>query len=621
MVLAAGILQFQLILNWFYARGAYLQDAGWYASLMSGGGLALNSPEALKVDPRSFYSIHSCPLLSGIAGVCQLFLVDHVLAFAFYQTVAFSLLAGVAFAFLRKWFWVPGAFWQLLAALSALLFAYSGLGVIVAGYPHIEVMIPAGLLLCCYFLFAGRRGWGGVVLLFTLLIREDAGLHAACLFFLLGLTAYLRPQHSPIQGRTALGLAALCGLTSIALFASQKIIFPHQQGLLGSNYIGSPPYAHLSVELLKSRAGFYLKERLYLILPLAGLILTAGFFRNPRLLLGLLSVTPWVVLHLLAVKDIPASLYTYYAFPIFWAIFWLLAGMVEARPGVISSSLRKKTTLAFFLINVLSLVGAEWPHREVSIFLRETLSLEGLRNRAPVRNLVAWFSSQKQELGELRCDGAFVSVAPRAVLSNAWMMINPVGEELGTVIYNHRYFEAPAAFLLACSIPDVAFFQLQDTPWWLATRHSAPVSQNLELRPIPVLRAGLNLVTGRWRGDEWEAPARSSPCLALATGYGAFPAGDFRIIFEVRAINATTSHPVAQLTLKGPGPEEKVYAQTTGQLTLKRAEVSLDVKLTEEQRRLVTICLNCAEGADMIVSDFRLERGRSPGKVSPKDGT
>ena len=178
-------------LNHFYTEGAAFADSAWFAHLASSSvppGMANPAPI-----PGQFFTTHVSPIFWLYTAVSRtlLFPLNEVVRFSLLQAAwAAAMTTGLQLGARRHLPAVP-------AALTAVALTFNGIVVAILAFPHIELAIPAALIL-----FLGLRAdpkpsvppavaW--VVLGLGLTVREDAGLHyfgllatAAVLYRLVG---------------------------------------------------------------------------------------------------------------------------------------------------------------------------------------------------------------------------------------------------------------------------------------------------------------------------------------------------------------------------------------------------------------------------------------------------
>ena len=92
------------------------------------------------------------------------------------------------------------------------------------------------------------------------------------------------------------------------------MVFPDQPSLFVGEYLGNPPFIDFSVnQVLLNVFGLPL-YRGYVFWPAVAALVWAILSRTIRILRGYLAFCPWLLLHLIASRDILNTLSGYYSF-------------------------------------------------------------------------------------------------------------------------------------------------------------------------------------------------------------------------------------------------------------------------------------------------------------------
>jgi hypothetical protein len=322
--LVPAILATNYTVNRFYALGAAMWDAGWFAHLACHG---LQNPPALG---GTFLADHMSVVLALLALVHMISpaMPDPVF-FAITQGLWFGVLGLAASLCIAKW--LPAGQGLLLAILSAM----NGISLATLGFPHIEIAIPALILLVLALLTTNRRVAAFILVPLVLTVREDAGLHLASILVLMA--AFHRYSSGEWQtARTEAVLAALCGTTSLFILVLQGVFFGNgafsSDGMdpLHAVYLGRPTLAHVDWPFLVQRVLRLGQHRSYIYLPLLITGLVAIKRRDLGLAIGPLSAMPWLGLAFIAVFPLAGELTSYYGFPLMIGLCW---PMIACQPG------------------------------------------------------------------------------------------------------------------------------------------------------------------------------------------------------------------------------------------------------------------------------------------------
>jgi hypothetical protein len=330
-------LFYRLILFHFYVRGGFLLDTGLLGSLMWHNTFALTMPANL--GGQSFFAIHVAPLLSLVSAASDLLPFTMPRLFGSFIGICHGLLALGMF-----WLLVQGhgmrRGWELaLAALAAVAFAFNGLALAIARYPHFEIFAAACLLLFFVALVLEQRAIAIVSFMLALATREDVGLHAfGFLTLWLGVNWLRGAGEGQISGLNArLAGFAVAGLTySTMALLLQHWAFPGSSSFVRI-YLGEPALSHVSRNLVTMRVFGWVMIHSAVFLPAAAILVWAERSREPFIIAGFVACIPWALLHLLAVSDYAGWMVGYYAYPFLVALAWpLLAGVTPSNKAPIN---------------------------------------------------------------------------------------------------------------------------------------------------------------------------------------------------------------------------------------------------------------------------------------------
>ncbi len=357
IILIGAWPNYVFILNHFFTTGAYLYDAGWFAYIGYQNFWLLNPP-VIDTAQGTYLSIHVSLIHVLLSLLSYLFPVDRITWYAMWEGLIAGGFVYVNYLFAKK---LGVSFW--LAFGGALVFAYTGIALVAATYPHFEMLIVVAIGLFFYgWLFHHRfvMYFGFTVALLT---REDAGFHLALLgvslyfFFLLfqKKSFLFRSQ----DFRLLLRLSILSFFVSVIMMLAQKIYFGTMSNTLQLIYLGDPLFSHITWSLIWSRAVFYFTFRQYIFLPVLWLIGLAILRRQRQLLLPILVIIPWCSLSLIALSDAAGTLSLYYAFPC-WFLFLItyIVTILTRRDEGSSEKDEKQNTVLWCGLLALSAWGS-----------------------------------------------------------------------------------------------------------------------------------------------------------------------------------------------------------------------------------------------------------------------
>lgn len=398
-------------LNHFYRGGGYFWDSGLFAHFSAfTDEWPMLWPDVLPYDttkPRpTFFSIHFMPIFYVSSALHAL--VSFVPPAAYFSILqgAWAGLIGLSAFLLCK-----GPAGIGISAAAAIATALCGPMLAAIGFPHIETAIPGLLLLFFALRTAGRLMAALVALGLCLFVREDAGLHAAAFLTLLACAQWISKAGRQ-EALINFGIAAACILYSVSAVAFQASWVPEDATHLENIYLGRPIGAHLSWQLISARATQFLTGWGYATWPVIALLIVAVWRRNALLLAGALAPIPWVLMSLLAARDM--GLTSYYSFPLVVAIAWPTVVM----PGrAFAVGLQLATATGSILLFVFA-GGPNHDNAPWKRFAPPDLAAIG-RYEAALRAVV----EQRAKLGRVMLDDAALSLIPETAMPGEWTLL------------------------------------------------------------------------------------------------------------------------------------------------------------------------------------------------------
>ena len=196
-------------------------------------------------------------------------------------------------------------------------------------FPHVEMAMPAFIALfigCWMRLREHRRLWwlSFLPLVGLLSVREDAGLHGFGLFILLTAYFYWRTRERRDLWQFFGLVSLICiGYSVVAFLVRQS--FSPSDDIIVWKFVGSPPYAHLTADLIWERLAFIASNREYVYIPLLALALLAVLQRSLLPLIAVVSILPWMLWHLIAKDQFAGTFFPYTMAPVMVVMFWPLS--------------------------------------------------------------------------------------------------------------------------------------------------------------------------------------------------------------------------------------------------------------------------------------------------------
>lgn len=405
-------------LNHFFVTGSNT-DAFWFAGLFWRIDLWMTNPPAL--DGRSYFGTHFSPILFIPGLISWLVPGDPITYFA----VANGAMHGIATAAFAGTMALAAQRAGQHVAVAVLICVVAGAALIVLPVqfqflvlPHFEILIPA-LLIAFLAALADRRDrlakWIFVALL---MVREDAGLHAA--MFLLAWEGAQRLERKRIH-RNLLNLAIYGIAWSGLAFLLGPAIAGEKQDIVRGLYLGNPLFAHMTPERIAERVLKFTLERTELWCSIAAIALAAAWRRDLRLAAGAAAVMPWIGLNV-GFGSHPANsqLAFYYAFPLLAAFAWpAVRLLMEPRaPGALPRL--GALQIAVLMLGFSPPLGPEyhewkWRWSHATIF-----DLEGLRQRPHYVAFADAFRQHRGTLGNFAATEDVIGLVPDAMPRESW---------------------------------------------------------------------------------------------------------------------------------------------------------------------------------------------------------
>ncbi|HNY47101.1 MAG TPA: hypothetical protein PKN64_09100, partial [Casimicrobium sp.] len=347
------VCYYNATLNHFFDFGGST-DASWFAGMMWRTNINLPRPLFLGSFQQTYYGAHFSPLLTLPMAISWLLPkvamvpfyaatigVFHALTTAVFGWISFSAMRSLNFPFAAK---------HASALLLTALFGFGAMQASHAGLPHFEI-VYVGFLLLFFYLFLQRRfRWAAAALFGAFLIREDAGLIVS--FFLLPYILWQRYHWHRVR-TSLLFLAAGLLTTAFLLFFLIPQVF-HGYGLFRDTYIGTPPFAHLTLQHIEERSAFFFLRNNHIWLALLAMLGMAAWFRQSVLALGAVGALPWVLIHTyLCTHYTGGTLSYYYNFPVLIALAWPLLAIAGGQASFTHPTQRLRGLL--FTLAVLAL--------------------------------------------------------------------------------------------------------------------------------------------------------------------------------------------------------------------------------------------------------------------------
>ncbi|MFB9264247.1 hypothetical protein ACFFWD_13870 [Bradyrhizobium erythrophlei] len=404
-----------LVLFHFYVRGSFVLDTGLLASLMWHSDATLTQPAS--VGGGSYFGTHASLLFLPASALSWCLPFSMPQFFAGVVGLSHALLALSVFWLLVEGFGLRRGAGPWIAALAALGFAFSGLAIAIARYPHFETLIAAFFLLFAVAQVLGYRRLAIAFFVLGLATREDAGFHYVAI---LGLLVTLNVACGiPLrQQRTEWTFALAALFYAIAVMAVQRLLFPDTSAFVRV-YLGDPPLAHLGAGLIAHRLLYFVVGLPYILYPALGACIWAVRARNPSIVLAFAASIPWLLVHMLAKAPLAGMLVSYYAFPFLIALAWPLLAVMRQQQRTGNAGDPSMVIVGFATLLALSFVPGIGIHDPGRLPLPQAFwDPPSLARQAATDRAVVAISAARPMLGRLLVDNSVAAVAPNGFVQS-----------------------------------------------------------------------------------------------------------------------------------------------------------------------------------------------------------
>ncbi len=349
------------VLNQFYIDGSGLLDVGWFKYMMTeANSWPLPNPQALESTHlgSTFFHTHFSLFFYILSFLYKYFL------FFIPKPVYYSLFIGSMYGLISFSVFLVGLKLSPFTTLKYIIFIFviaiftslNGVGMGLIGFPHIEIAIPAFILLFLALYFTGYKIMSYMAFLFLLSIREDAGFHIFALLSTVILFTFIIKKDYRVLDYKLLFLGMIGILYSLIAIYIQKTYFPGDSAL-ERVYLGSPHFAHLTASFLMGKLKFILENREYIYVPMLFTILMSLYTKNIFLLTTLISTFPWAIFSIIAISAMPSSFSNYYAFPFILILAWpVFAFLIAESNGVLGNNHFRKLVVSIIFITGSSVI-------------------------------------------------------------------------------------------------------------------------------------------------------------------------------------------------------------------------------------------------------------------------
>lgn len=308
-----GVYYHQVFLHSYYVAGPYLYDTELFNYIVGPHGAGLRMPPVISMP--SFFYVHISPILLPFSAISSLLGLREIQPLEMVLILGFSGAAVAAFVVVQYYLRPLGAIVSMaLAAVFAVAFALCGTMQSTASYPHIEILYVAPAAISLLLIFHRHLRWAWVAFMATLFVREDAGLHMACILGAYLVLAAIAERGVPERTKDIAPFLIVALAYPAFVLLAQNAFLPIESNF-ARIYSGKPAYAHLTADFLAHRFDVMLSRQSHALLLLGASLVP--FLLRPRwtALTGIVAAIPWFVASVTAVTEAAGSLSLYYAFP------------------------------------------------------------------------------------------------------------------------------------------------------------------------------------------------------------------------------------------------------------------------------------------------------------------
>ena len=429
------------VLHVFYVTGSSFYDAGWSAYLIHDADFEIHNP-LFADNGISWFDQHISPLFILTSAIGHLVPLTRIQFYAAYIGISHALPGVAVFWLLVSGYRMTTPMRCGAAAFLALLFSFDGLALAIAQFPHFTMFIVGTGMMFLVALVLRHYAIATFFFLLCLATREDAGFHLFALLSLAFLLEWWRGTPWREQKRIAV-FAACAFVYSTAVMAVQHAL-AGGHSLLNSEYLGNPPFAHLTVSLMVARFLGWMVFRHYFIVPAMVAIAWAIVRRNPYIALGYAAFVPWGLIHLAAARDLLGILPFYYAYPYMFASFWPLIGLlIEQRHTGRTRSLLEPVG-GFALMTAASFVPSPYQHNPTNINLpADFFSPPSLARQTATDRALTLLAGAPQ-LGTQIVDQSVLALVPDRYRAGSLLSATPHARPDSVVYFAHGFSLARA---------------------------------------------------------------------------------------------------------------------------------------------------------------------------------
>ncbi|MBY0293204.1 MAG: hypothetical protein K2W92_07960 [Alphaproteobacteria bacterium] len=414
------LFSYNYVLNLFYEYGCPLEDGGMCAYLMWHNVNIQFPPSLSTLWGNAFIASHFCPIFFVTSLLSKVINVSMISFFAYFQGISHGLLALSMFYVLYRLYELNSVFQITLAFFLSILFSFCGIAVSSMYYPHYEVLFIPMAVFFLAFLIQKKPIVAIPFFIISLSIRECTGFHLFSLLFFLVIVDYFKSKkiYKPY-----LFYAVLAFSYSIFALTLQKYLRKGGICSFTDLYIGTPPFSHISWELIKERAIFIFNNRGYFYIPVTLILIWSIISKKPFISLGVLALIPWFLFNFFSISTWASGLYFYYGVFYLLIFFWPLLIIKLIYSEEISSRIKKEVFIWYSCI-ILTSVLFNNSFNYKNFILEPGVSQKHIFQRFQTSLLYSL-----DQLGNVIVDGQVASLVPSSFTKNQILYLRIVSVE------------------------------------------------------------------------------------------------------------------------------------------------------------------------------------------------
>ncbi len=433
--LVPTILSTSYVLNQIYVTGSSLPDVGWFTYMMTEScSWPLLNPQALEYTPlgSTYFQTHFSLFFYILSFIYNYFL------FFIPEPVYFSIFIGSMYGVISLSVFISGfkilskrkLLYMMILLLISILTSFNGAALALIGFPHIEIAIPALILLFFALYFTDNKVLSYFIFILLLTIREDAGFHIFALLGTILFIHYLQERNLKKLDHRLIILAILGLIYGVFAVYIQKTYFPGSNAL-ERVYLGNPHFVHLTYDFIIEKIKFLFENREYLYLPILFTILMSIYSKNMFLLSSFIAIIPWIILSFVAVSSMPSSFSNYYAFPFIITLAWpIFAFIIAKKLNFLQRNNFIHLGLSIFLITGVSILLFPNNKRNVDSKPWTHFYFNSYSSIYSAENFITKFNFIKDDFGNILVDEPMAVLLVHSITKNEYRYLNNFSDNL-----------------------------------------------------------------------------------------------------------------------------------------------------------------------------------------------